>query len=387
MAAELLLFSGEITMSEKIRVGIVGASGWMAGALAAGTEYVSGFDTETGEGEKSAVSCVTALCDLSEDVLATRKKELRLDQATLFTSYDEMLASPDVDAVIVSVPNGLHADFSIKALDAGKHLFLEKPFATTLEGSRRLAEACRKSSLTTKVDYILVHYDEQEKLRDLIAKGAFGELGSTHFTYRHPITISESAEQVWKLSKEKSGGAIPMGICHAISLTVFQVDADPVTVISKSTPPKLRDFDYDTQHDIVVVFSNGVVSIVQGNIDFAEKYDARHTIIGTKGQFDYNPYNPLESRVMWSSETMGREYGADADFAHHHLDSGDVWKHQCTRTIQDFIENVRKGVKDSLLGLESPLVRRTEAIIWAAEESSQNGAVPVDAAKYLEPGI
>lgn len=367
-------------MSEKLEIGVAGASGWMAGALIVGAEYGEGSpDTDIREREKSGCSRVSALCDLNEQVMKERAEEFGLDSPHLFTSYEDMLASDDVDAVVVAVPNSLHVRFAIQALEAEKHLFLEKPFATQKEDSRRLLEAAEQSSVTTKLDYILCHYDEQEKLRNLIAQDAFGTIASTLFTYRHPITVSESAEQVWKLQKEKTGGAIPMGICHAVSATVMQVNSDPVTVISRSSPPLVRSFDYDTQHDIMVIFENRAVSIIQGNIDFAEKYDARHTIIGTEGQFDYNPFNPMESRVMWSSKKLGREFGPDPDFAQHHLDSGDVWKHQCARTVSAFVDHALKGEKDPLLGLESPLVRRTESIIWAAEESALKGSAPVDA--------
>jgi len=371
-------------MSDKLRIGIVGASGWMAGALSVGVEYdEGGFDPESGSGTRNPDAEVAALCDLNREAMEERKKQLGLDAARQYTSYDELLADPDIHAVVIAVPNNLHAQFAVKALEAGKHLFLEKPFATTVDDSRKLSDALRSSDRTTKVDYILVHYDEQENLRALIRDGGLGEVASTLFTYRHPIQVSESAEQVWKLKKEKSGGAIPMGICHAISLTVFQVDAEPKTVLCKSSPPRLRSFDYHTQQDMLIEFENGVVSIVQGNIDFAEAYDARHTIIGTEGQFDYNPYNPVESRVMWSSKSRNRAYGPDATFATHHLDSGDVWKHQCSRTIKEFIDHARKGRKDPLLGLESPLVRRTEAVIWASEASANRGGEPVSTAEFL----
>lgn len=365
-------------MTDKLRVGIVGASGWMAGALAVGAEYAGG----TSRSQKNPLSVVTGLCDLDMRQVEQRKEELGLDQARCFVSLDQMLQSDMVDAVVIAVPNDGHVPLSIQVLEAGKHLFLEKPFATTWQDARHLAAAVDRSSVTTKLDYIMVHYDEQQKLRELISRGAFGELASIHFTYRHPIQVGQSAGQAWKLSREKSGGAIPMGICHAISMTVYQVAAAPDFVVCKSCPPKVRSFDYDTQIDLMIVFENGVVGLVQGNIDFAEKYDARHTVIGTQGQFDYNPYNPLESRVLWSSKVLARDYSPDPDFAKQHLDSGDVWKHQCSRTINEFLEHAVRGGKDPLLGLESPLVRHTEAVIWAAEESARSGSRPVPAAEF-----
>ncbi len=371
-------------MTEKVKVGIVGASGWMAGALAAGVEYDDGgFDRETGRGRKSKVSQVSALCDLNRKVMDSRREELGLGSAVCFDSYEDLLRNGDVDAVILAVPNHLHAEFAVRALEAGKHLFLEKPFATTREDSRRLCETVKNCGLTTKLDYILVHYDEQENLRSLIEEGAFGELASVHFTYRHPIQVSQSAEQVWKLSRSLSGGAVPMGICHAVSTAVFQVGTVPEKVICKSSPPRIRAFDYDTQMDIIIIFENNVTAVVQGNIDFAEKYDARHTVIGTGGQFDYSPFNPLESRVCWSSVPRGRLYSPDPDFALHHLDSGDVWEHQCGRTGRAFIGHVLKGEKDPLLGLESSLVRHSEAVIWAAEASAANGSCPVSVAEFI----
>ncbi|MFH1612316.1 MAG: Gfo/Idh/MocA family oxidoreductase [bacterium] len=371
-------------MDKKLRIGIVGASGWMAGALIIGSEYDEmGFDLETKKGNKSSISVVKGLCDLNKDILIAKKNELCLDEANLFTSYDELLSCQEIDAVIIAVPNNLHAQFTIKALKSGKHVFLEKPFSTTYKDSQELLKISKENKLTTKVDYILVHYDEQQKLKELINQNAFGEIASTHFTYRHPIQVEQTAGQTWKLSKEKSGGAIPMGICHAISLTVFQVNKNPITVISKSNPAKIRNFDYDTQYDIMIIFENNIISIIQGNIDFAEKYDARHTIIGTNGQFDYNPYNSLDTRVMWSSKTLQRNYSPDSNFAQHHLDSGNVWKHQCGLSVREFVKYSLNNEEDPLLGFNSPLVKRTEAIIWAAEESAFKNGMPVDVKKYF----
>jgi predicted dehydrogenase len=355
----------------------------MAGALAVGVEYQGEFDPATGSGVRSSESVVTGLFDLDREKMNQRKQELGLREAKGFDSYEEMLASDSIDAVALVVPNFLHAGMAIKALDAGKHLFLEKPFATTREDSIRLAAAVKRSSVTTKLDYILLHYDEQENLHKLIRQGAFGALGSVHFTYRHPIEVGQSAGQSWKLSREKSGGALPMGICHAVSMAIHQVGAAPEWVVCLSRPPRLRGFDYDTQLDLLISFENGVTGVIQGNIDFAEKYDARHTIIGTDGQFDYNPYNPVESRVSWSSKSMGRPYSPDPAFAHHHLDSGDVWKHQCGRTIREFVRLAREGSRDPLLGLDSNVVRWSEAVIWAAEESAQTQSRAVSTAPFL----
>ncbi|OHD61913.1 MAG: hypothetical protein A2096_05635 [Spirochaetes bacterium GWF1_41_5] len=365
-------------MNSKLNVGIVGATGWMAGALAAGVEYdENGFAPETGNGNKSGESQISALCDLNENLLKERKKKLGLDHAELFTSFDEMLKKKNLDAIIVAVPNNMHADFAVKTLAAGKHLFLEKPFATTVEDSKKLMNAALASRLTTKIDYILLHYDEQEKLSSLVKKGAFGQIASTYFSYRHPINISNSPEQVWKLKRAKTGGAIAMGTCHAVSCSVNIADSDPVLVVCKSSPPRIRNFDYHTQHDILITYENGITGLVQGNIDFAEKYDARHTVSGTEGQFDYIPQNPLSSRVMWSSKSLKRDYSADPDFANDHLDSGDVWTHKCSRSIKEFVANARAGRKDTLLGLDSANVRRIEAVIWAAEKSAAGGAMPV----------
>jgi predicted dehydrogenase len=365
---------------EKLRVGIVGASGWMAGALAVGVEYEEGAGPTGENRKKCTTSVVTGLFDLDRAGAEQRRTELGLVDAEFFDSYEAMLASDRVDAIVLVVPNHLHAGMAIQALEAGKHLFLEKPFSTTLEDARRLAEAARRSSVTTKLDYIMLHYDEQENLRKLVEQGVFGEVGSVYFTYRHPIQIGASEGQKWKLSREKSGGALPMGVCHAVSMSVYQIGAVPETVICRMSPAKLRPFDYPTQIDLLIAFQNGVTAVIQGNIDFAEKYDARHTIVGTEGQFDYLPYLSLEQRVWWSSRPLGREYSADPTFAKHHLDSGDVWKHQCSRTVRDFVENARAGRKDSLLGLESELVLACERIIWACEESAREGGRPVSAA-------
>src|SRR5204863_9324953 len=90
--------------------------------------------------------------------------------------YEALLDRPDVDAVYLPVPTGLHAVWTARALQAGKHVLAEKPLATTREEASELGALARSRDLVLMENYMFVHHSQHRAVRDLVDGGAIGEL-------------------------------------------------------------------------------------------------------------------------------------------------------------------------------------------------------------------
>src|SRR5881398_3300983 len=119
-------------------------------------------------------------------------------------SYEALLEDPDVEAVYISLPNGLHCEWSIRALEAGKHVLCEKPM------SRRAAEVEAVFDTAEAVDrfcmeaFMWRHNPQTRKLTELLADGAIGELRVVRAAFSFPLTDLSNV----RMRPELEGGAL-----------------------------------------------------------------------------------------------------------------------------------------------------------------------------------
>ncbi len=132
------------------------------------------------------------------------------------TSLDDVLGNPDVDAVIISTPHNTHVPLGIRAAEAGKHVIVEKPMATTLEDADALISACRKAGVICSSKEGSVRYQPATaRAKELIDAGAIGEVMATQVfgAANKPDSYwtggySGRVQTTWRKSKMESGGGI-----------------------------------------------------------------------------------------------------------------------------------------------------------------------------------
>src|SRR5260221_9389708 len=91
-----------------------------------------------------------------------------------FGSYEALLADSGIDVVYVPLPNALHAEWTIRAARAGKHVLCEKPLALSLEEADRIATAAREAKVVVAEAFMYRHHPQTTRLRELVAGGAAG---------------------------------------------------------------------------------------------------------------------------------------------------------------------------------------------------------------------
>lgn len=184
-----------------INAAIIGL-GWWGQTL---VEAVSGVSDDI----KFVAATTRSLSDEAKAFCKEHDMELR-------ESFEDIIADPNIDAVVLVTPNSVHAEQTIAAAEKGKHVFCEKPFALTGADAAKAAAACEKAGVTMAVGYNRRFHPEIVKLREMIKSGDLGTILHCEATMTFPngLFLKPGA---WRASKDETpcGGLTPMGV-HAI---------------------------------------------------------------------------------------------------------------------------------------------------------------------------
>ncbi len=128
----------------------------------------------------------------------------------LHDSYDALLGAPDIDAVYIPLPNHLHVEWSLKALDAGKHVLCEKPMTMHAGEFDRLIAARDATGLLAAEAYMIVHHPQWQRTREMIADGAIGRLA--HVTGRFSFDNRADTGNIRNRAETGGGGLRDIGV-------------------------------------------------------------------------------------------------------------------------------------------------------------------------------
>ncbi len=128
-------------------------------------------------------------------------------------SYEELLADPDVDAIYNSLPNSLHVPWTLRALDAGKHVLVEKPFDRRPAEVARAFDAADAAGLIVMEAFMYRHHPQTKRLRELVAGGSIGELREIRSTFTYQLDDPTDV----RLYRELDGGSLMDLGCYCVS--------------------------------------------------------------------------------------------------------------------------------------------------------------------------
>lgn len=135
-------------------------------------------------------------------------------------SYDELLADPEVEAAYISLPNGLHVEWTLRALEAGKHVLCEKPLSRRAEEVERVFDVADSAELVVSEGFMWRHHPQTAKLAQLLADGAIGALRLVRVGFSFPLEAERSPNDA-RFSAELDGGAMMDLGCYCVSAIRF----------------------------------------------------------------------------------------------------------------------------------------------------------------------
>lgn len=277
-------------------VPLVGA--WLPNVRAAGPDKKLGVAL-VGLGSLSTHQIAPALqktkyCRLAGIVTGTPAKaekwkaQYNLPDRSIYNydTMEKMADNPDIDFIYVVTPNALHAEHTIKAANAGKHVLCEKPMEVSSEKCQQMIDACKKAGRQLAIGYRCRFDPHNIECIRLAREKVFGDLRIIEACFDIHLDQPPNA---WRFHKALSGGGCLMDVgVYALQATRFITGEEPISVSgmeTKTDPVKFKEVD-----ETIVwqeKFPSGVIAYCSAS--YNARLFGRYTAIADKGWFELNP--------------------------------------------------------------------------------------------------
>jgi predicted dehydrogenase len=285
--------------ADVVRVGVIGYGYWGPNIV----RNLSGLE-----------NCeLAAVCD--KNPAALKRAARTYPGVTVTTEFSEVLRSPDIDAVAVVTPVWTHFELAKAALENGKHVFVEKPFASTSHQAEQLIELAARKNLKIMVDHTFLFCGAVKKVRELVDKGTLGPLYYFDSTRVNLGLFQHDVSVVWDLAP------------HDLSIMDYIIREQPEAVVA--TGGKHLNGLADVAF-ITVYFPGNLIAHI--NVNWLSPVKVRTTLIGGKDKMlvwnDLEPDEKIKVYDKGVDVTSGQGvYELLVSYR-----SGDVWAPRVDQT-------------------------------------------------------
>ncbi len=298
-----------------------------------------------------------AVCDIDEARLTEAKEQYG---CRTYVDYREMLKDPDIKIVTICTPSGLHAKMAIDAMEAGKHVLVEKPMAMSLQEAAAMIAAAEKTGVKLGVVHQNRFNKAIVKLRRALEEGQFGKLTHGALTVRWHRDKNYYDQAPWRGTWAQDGGCLMNQSIHNIDLLQWMMG--PVESVFAYTATNARDIEGEDAAVAVLKFKNGAFATVEASTTiYPRNLEETLHIFGTTGTAGIGgvAVNKIES---WRFEGVDEATVlADQD-----KEPPNVYGFGHYDTIKDFIDAVDSGRQPAVPGEEG---RKALEIILAIYHS------------------
>ena len=331
-----------------VRVAVVGAGYW-------GINHVRTFARLPG--------CELSLvCD--SDLKNHKRAQGLAPAARLCADYAAVLADPSIDAVVLATPAVLHAEQSIAALRAGKHVFVEKPLALSVPDAQAVKAVADSSGRVLMVGHLLLYHAAVLRLREMIQNGDIGEV---YYLYGLRVNLGKLRQDenaMWSLAP------------HDVSIILYLLGQVPVSVAARGhayLQPGVEDVVF-----LNLIFGDGKMAQIQVSWLDPRK-ERRLTVVGERRMVEFDDSHPTEKLRIYDKGFQRppefTQFGEfltvrNGDIHIPHLDLPEPLNVECRHFIDCILrgESPRTGAKEGL-----DVIR----VLGAAEQSLKNQGMPI----------
>ncbi len=296
-----------------------------------------------------------------------------LPHATLFTDYETMLAQCDCSIVDITIPNHLHAEFAIAALESDRHVFLEKPIGLDLKSCAAVIAAAERTGRKVAVNHEFRVSHQWAAVRRFAQQGAFGNIRYQHFSlFRHPFRQGAGG---WRYDRKLVGSWILEELVHFFDLILWYARENglPKTVFASGTA-------YDGGH-----FDNLVATLNWADGSLAHvsqclsgfQHHAQLEVSGSDGSLRTWWSGAMDRTEHPDFAMMLKRRGSDQVETCQIEQSGEIF--ELKANLENVVDAFRAGTDDFLGPQEAA---QAIAVCLAAEQAAATGEItPIE---YLD---
>ena len=328
-------------MPERLRLGILGAARIALGGIIPAAERAEGVEVTavaTRGGEKGAAV-----------------REL-LPGVEVFDDYVSLVQSDGIDAVYIPLPNSMHVEWTLGALEAGKHVLCEKPFSLDAAGARRAVDSAREKNLALMEGFMYRFHPQTARVAEILRSGAIGEVRQAVAEFGHRLDDPEDVRGLGSLG----GGSLGDVGCYCVSGLRLAFGSEPTRATAFG---RFDDEGADRDLGGVLKFEGGV-GIISCSISSSRR--ERLEIVGTDGR--------ITLRAPFRADKAGGEievcYGTD--LTTEGFETGDPYGVE----LEEFARAVREG-RDPAVGPDEILgnARAIDALLGSARSDGASRKV------------
>jgi xylose dehydrogenase (NAD/NADP) len=216
-----------------------------------------------------------------------------------YASYEALLQDPEVEAIYIPLPNGLHFEWTLKALKAGKHVLCEKPLADDVTQCRKMIAAARKSGRQLMEAFMYRFHPQTTKVKEFLTAGAIGEVRIIRAAFGFPL--NQEAPNV-RLAADLAGGCLMDVGCYCVNAIRHFFGEEPTAVLGHAARAKAGGVDLTFAGTLI--FSDQRAGVF--NSSFKTVLDWGVEIVGTQGRILVpSPWKPNAQLALFTVETKG----------------------------------------------------------------------------------
>ncbi len=335
---------------KKVRIGVIGVRSF-------GNAHIRGIKANDN-------AELVAVCDVLEDVA---KKASENYGVPYYLDYKELLKNDDIDAVTLALPDQIHREVAIAAMEAGKDVLCEKPMALNLEDCKAMVEASNKTGRKLMVGQICRKTPSFVLAKQMIERGEIGEVYFVESEYAHDY--SKKTDATWRFDPASPRHPMIGGGCHAVDLMRW-LCGDPYEVFAYGNHKILTTWPTDDCTVAIMKFPNDVVGKVFTSIGCKRKYTMRTVIYGSEGTIIVD--NNSETLSLFKKENEGSENYTDE------IETQTIEcripviinNHNVGEEVKDFVECILNDTYPEVNGIEGG---KTVAVCCAIVKSCETG--------------
>lgn len=302
------------------------------------------------------------VCDLDNEKVQAVQGEFSIERAT--TKFEEVIADPDVEAIVIATPAATHYDFCTKALEANKDVFVEKPFVLSSNDAEKIVDLAERQNRVLMVGHLLEYHPVVQELKTIIDSGKLGNLRYVYSQRLNLGTIRNDENALWNFAP------------HDISVILYLLGLDPTDVSARGQAylqPGIEDV-------VFLALNFGGKAMGHVHVSWLDPHKTRRiTIVGSNRMAVFDDLEPNEKlKIYDKGAEVNMEYDSFAEYVGlrfgditvPYIKVGEPLRIEC----EHFLECVRERKKPRSDGLDG---LRVVKVLEAAGQSLENNGTPV----------